>query len=267
LPTPKHKQKPLAQLDLPEGLPKESAATSRYLITTAHPCAIPKGSTVKSTKTTILKFVFGLAILGFTSWRTYNLMGFTSPDFITTVLGLVLFDAGALVWLVLYLKDATGGPQRAIAQIAFGCDLVLTILAVIADLIIAGTLIERPDWVGVAALVIISLAAAINIILLYIYHLNDPEVLRENQQRDLSDAEDAADYRIEKETIKKIEEDTPALAAEVAGIKSQAWIEARRAKYGVRTKPTIAIDSITHKQVEPLETVPSANGNGAHPKS
>lgn len=221
---------------------------------------------MKASFNTGAKTVFGLVIIAFTAWRTYHLLTFTNPgDPIATGLGLVLFDLGALVWLRLYLKDASGGPQRAVALGGTIADLVLTIVAVVADLIIAGTLIDRPEWIGLGALVTISLATAANVVLLYLYHLASPDVLRENAQRDIDDAHQAADHRIEQETAKEIEKLAPAIAREAAQARGDAWLQQKRQTYGLGApvrKPVI-VDNRTGEQLQPLEA-PIASGTNGH---
>jgi len=150
-----------------------------------------------------LALVFAAVMLVFTGWRTYHLPQLTSPgEVILPALGLVVFDVGFVVWTLVFMHVAQGIPQRAVALSGAVADLLLVIAAVVADLFLHGqTLANVPDWMGLAALITVSIAVSVNVTLVFLFHLTAPAILDGLRQRARDDAVADAMRREEDATV------------------------------------------------------------------
>jgi len=194
-----------------------------------------------------LALLFAGVLLAFTAWRTYHLLSLTSPgDVILPALGLVVFDLGFVCWTLIFLHLAEGFPQRAAALCGAVADLGLVIVAVVADLFLHGqTLTAVPAWVGLAALLTISLAVAVNLTLVFIFHITSPNALaalRERARQDrIEEATLKEEQAIEDLAFKELHNKRRAIAEDVAEGKAQemldSLLERMRAKQYAPPRP------------------------------
>jgi hypothetical protein len=133
----------------------------------------------------VSKFAFyGLAAVVYlwTASLTLDLLMMIMPgDPVTPFLGLALFDVGALIWLLVFLFQAEGLSQRAVALIGFLIDFIGTVGMVAADLFLSGQdMANVPEFLANGTPVYILVGAtALNLALIYAYHITDPNHSKE----------------------------------------------------------------------------------------
>jgi hypothetical protein len=167
---------------------------------------------------TVTKFLFyALAGLLFvwTSSLTVRLVGRLLPgDPVTPWFALALFDIGALTWLMVFLKNAQGLPQRAVTLVAFLADLAGVFFVAAGELFLGGqTLAAIPAQLGTLVVWAVIGYTAANLAAVYAYHLTDPDELQEIKMRSMQD-------KVRDEALKQVEanvtEQTRQLASEIA---------------------------------------------------
>jgi hypothetical protein len=146
----------------------------------------------------ILFWIFAVAIFFWTASLSLAALRTILPnDPVKPFVGLVLTDIGALTWLLVFIGQAQGLPQRAISLIMFIVDLAGVILLSAFELLSSGqTLARVPEelgnaviW-GVIGLTLINLASA------YFYHLAEPHTWKSIEFGVLTD-------RLQKEALQQ----------------------------------------------------------------
>jgi hypothetical protein len=124
----------------------------------------------------ILFWIFAVAIFFWTASLSLAALRTILPgDPIKPYIGLVLTDIGCLTWLLVFIGQAQGLPQRAISLIMFIIDLAGVVLLAAFELLTGGQQLASVPaemgtaviW-GVIGLTLVNLAAA------YFYHLAEP---------------------------------------------------------------------------------------------
>lgn len=172
-----------------------------------------------------LLYFIGAIGVGFTVWRTYDLLSLTiaavpnpgPKELVMPWLGVAMFDAGTIMWLVVFLTRAEGGGQRATSLVTSALDLILVIAATGFDLFLGGqTIAEIPADTGNLALWTVIAAVAINVIALWLYHILDPEALDASADKDTADELKSAVYKHIKKNRKTLAAQmAPKIAAEL----------------------------------------------------
>ena len=132
--------------------------------------------------------VFAAAVIGYTAYLTYMLAQRLVPgNTILQAMTIVLFDIGALVWFVLFLTQAMGTAQWAIAAIGFIMGLGGAVVMAGGELILGQQLVqvdnvEEIGWILVSTTIAAALTHAL---LSYMFHLAEPAVWNriENNQK------------------------------------------------------------------------------------
>lgn len=125
----------------------------------------------------ILGLCFAALVIGYTAYLTYLLAARLVPDnTILQAMTVVLFDGGALIWFTLFLTQAKGTAQWAIAGIGFAVGLVGAVIMAGGELILGQSLITLEDttqigWILIATTIGAALAHAS---LTYAFHFADP---------------------------------------------------------------------------------------------
>jgi hypothetical protein len=102
--------------------------------------------------------------------------------------GLVLTDIGALTWLLVFIGQAKGLIQRAIALIMFVVDIAGVILLAAYELLAGGQqLAQIPPELGTAVIWGVIGLTLLNLIAAYVYHLAEPETWSEIEEGVLTD--------------------------------------------------------------------------------
>ena len=134
---------------------------------------------------TIAKFLFyGVAIvlLVWTSSLTYSFLSMALPGMFWAVplLGLVVFDAGMIAWMFVFLSHAEGAIQRAVAIILTLWNFLGVGLMTVAEILLSGqTLTEAPPMLGTAAIWGIGIWTVVNVLGVIVFHLGDPAARKE----------------------------------------------------------------------------------------
>ena len=136
----------------------------------------------------ILGLVFAASVIGYTAYLTYMLAQRLVPgNTILQAMTIVLFDIGALVWFVLFLTQAMGTAQWAIAALGFVMGLGGAVVMAGGELILGQQLVqvdnvEEIGWILVSTTIAAALTHAL---LSYMFHLAEPAVWNriENNQK------------------------------------------------------------------------------------
>lgn len=136
----------------------------------------------------ILGLVFGALVIGFTAWLTYLLAARIIPDNpILQAMCVILFDGGALIWFILFLTQAMGTAQWAVAGVGFAVGLVGAVIMAGGELLLGQSLVvldntEEIGWILVSTVIVAALCHAT---LTYAFHFTEPAVWNriENNQR------------------------------------------------------------------------------------
>ena len=134
---------------------------------------------------TIAKFLFyGVAIilLVWTSSLTYSFLSMALPGsfWLVPLLGLVVFDAGMIAWLFVFLSHAEGAIQRAVAIVLCLFNFLGVGMMVIAEILLGGqTMAEAPAMLGTAAVWGIGIWTVINVLGVLVFHLGDSNARKE----------------------------------------------------------------------------------------
>jgi hypothetical protein len=155
---------------------------------------------VSKTMTKILFYVLVGLLFVWTSSLTVSLAGRLFPSSpILPWFALCLFDFGALTWLLVFLKNAEGLPQRAISLLAFVLDLVGIFFASFAELFLGGQqLTAIPADLGTYVIWVIGGYTIINLAAAYAYHITEPAEMREIRMQTLRD-------RVQAEALDQVE--------------------------------------------------------------
>lgn len=136
-------------------------------------------SDVLSTIGKILGLCFAAVVILYTSLLTWQLAGRIIPgNPIAQAMTLILFDVAALVWFILFLTQAKGTLQWAIAGIGFVIGLVGAIIMAGGELVLGQQLIkiDDPTKIGWLLIVTVVVAALSHASLSYLFHFADPNV-------------------------------------------------------------------------------------------
>jgi hypothetical protein len=129
----------------------------------------------------ILFAVFGLAIIAMLMIYSFSALGKLFPNnFLGQIMGMVLFDIAALVWLgtIIFLCKSVG--QYAISTIGFVLGLVGTLLLVAVEVMMGGQeLAKVPAWAGDSIVWTFIIALVGHVILYYAFKLSAPEISAE----------------------------------------------------------------------------------------
>lgn len=168
-------------------------------------------------------------LLIYSATRSLDFISLTLPPDkqILAWFGLAALDGGLIAWTLAYLHGAKGW-QRPIAFAMVVIDLIGVITMFTLDTLYnAGTngltvsLTEQEiKWavIGLSAVIGLNIAATVA------NHLMSPDALRQQ-------AEEEADDKIETATLEQIVKNADALAAEVAPIIANDWINKKRVQH------------------------------------
>jgi hypothetical protein len=135
----------------------------------------------------------------FSAYQNYGLfqsvLGADQIGTLFSLVGLVLFDVGAVAWALYFSHGARGAAQRATALVASLACLVLMLTAAGLHLWMVQSLTAVPEWAGLAAMVSITIALVVNAVAAYLVHVADPGTLKEIRMRGVEDAILEESYR------------------------------------------------------------------------
>ncbi len=175
----------------------------------------------------VLVVAGGLMI--YSASRTLALLQMTLPSGQKDVafLALLAFDGGLIAWLLTFMFGAEGAWQRAIAGVMVVVDLVGVVIGFGADSLIgasANGMVKLGEGIALTAILLTTGIIAANIAATVFFHMLSPE----NRRRMTSEA---AKDRIEQASLKAIEQEANALAAQLAPVIAAAWVRDMQAEY------------------------------------
>lgn len=107
---------------------------------------------------------------------TYSLVSALLPDMqFAGLFALVLFDAGTLIWLMVFIHGAQGIGQRLVAITMTLVDLLGIGMVSAVELYLGGqTLLEVPPNIETLAVWVVVVYTFFNILAVVLFHLSDP---------------------------------------------------------------------------------------------
>lgn len=133
---------------------------------------------------TIAKFLFytvAVVLFAWTASLTYGFLSMALPNtfWLVPLLGLIVFDAGMIAWLFVFLSHAEGAIQRAVALILTLWNFIGVGLMTIAEILLDGQqLVEAPEMLGTVAIWGIGLWTIANVLGVIVFHLGDNQARR-----------------------------------------------------------------------------------------
>jgi len=178
----------------------------------------------------LLVTVLALALLVYSATRSLDFISLTLPPDrqILAWFGLAALDGGLVCWLLAYLYGSRGGWQRAIALIMIVVDLVGAVAMFTADTLYntgktGMTAALTADQLSTAVLALSGIIA-LNIAATVAHHLTDPDRLK-------AQAEEEAFEKVESAALGQISKNADKLAAELAPMLADDWMDVTRARY------------------------------------
>lgn len=223
---------------------------------------------VMATVTKVLFYLLAAGLLVWTSSMTLAFVGNALPHLtIARFFALIVFDVGAVAWLLIYLYSAEGTPQRATALILSIFDLLGVGLMVFAELFTGGqTITDIPADLGAVALWSIGIWTLANLLGVFAFHLGDQETMHRIAQRGASD-------KIKAKALKLLEARTDEISDQVAAELARRMVGETLLSLDAGSMrdviPAIARD-VTPASVPagaPTNGTAAANGNGDQRKA
>lgn len=152
----------------------------------------------------IILSVFAVAVFALMIVLTFGALGKIFPnDVIKQIAGLLLFDIGAVAWLVIFVSASRGAMQRSIAILTFIYDLLGTIGMASSEAIMGGQhMVAVPIWLTQGVVYLFIASTAINLISVYCHHITAPHItenvrLQAQQDKLRSAAIDTAEQKLD----------------------------------------------------------------------
>ena len=133
---------------------------------------------------TIAKFLFyavTIVLLAWTSSLTYSFLSMALPGtfWLVPMLGLVVFDAGMIAWLFVFLSHAEGAIQRATSIVLCLFNFVGVGLMTISEILLSGqTMAAAPEMLGTVAIWGVGIWTTVNVLGVLVFHLGDNNARR-----------------------------------------------------------------------------------------
>lgn len=122
--------------------------------------------------------LFGLAVIALLMSYTFEALAYLFPDnFVSQLMGMILFDIAALAWLGAFIYLCKSVMQYTFAFIGFVFGLMGSLLMVAVDVMLGGQeMIAAPDWINSALVYGFIFTAVTHVVLVYSYKLAAPEI-------------------------------------------------------------------------------------------
>jgi hypothetical protein len=142
--------------------------------------------------TNILFFTMITVLIGLMSSYTITFVGKLFPsDWIKQWGSLVIFDAGAVIWFLVFMFKAKGAGQRGTSLLGLVIDFIGGVILAGAEIFTAAeTYLSNPTtaaWLRETATYVLMIWLAINIALTYIFHITDPKTQQDMRARNIQD--------------------------------------------------------------------------------
>lgn len=159
--------------------------------------------------------LFGAAVFALMLSFSFSALQRVYPEsLLNQGMGLVLFDVGAVAWLIVFVWKAKGGLQRAGALVLFALDFLGTLALVTIEVLLGGQqYVAVAPWVGQSLVYIFIAATVMNLVGVYLHHLTEPAVLAEIENQSMADEVEDEARRQAGEANRR---DLPALGGQLA---------------------------------------------------
>jgi hypothetical protein len=171
----------------------------------------------------------GTVLLGYTGYRTFDIMGMTLPPELwwISIFALVALDVGVVLWAAYHVYHAQSKLQENIAIFMVVLCLAGVGITVLGDSLFQANKREfasaKTD-IAFWAIVVQSVIVFANVITATVVHMASPDANLERQRRRVY-------HNIELQKNKAISDRAQILAAEAANIYADHWLEQQRAMY------------------------------------
>ncbi|HSH03572.1 MAG TPA: hypothetical protein VLL52_13715 [Anaerolineae bacterium] len=162
-------------------------------------------------------YLFGMLILGFTSYQTWNLLYEVSGNQIVAGLGLVLFEGSMLYWWLFFLKEAEGLLQLALSLLVAIFGLVMVSGATALHLGAIGFNVLGADTPSR----LITIAAIVNLVAKFMMPLLHPNIMKQIYKKALTG-------RVMAQTFGQFDNKVREIAIELADEVSETWTNEMR---------------------------------------
>ncbi len=212
---------------------------------------------------TIVLYVYGAILLGYTVYRSYDFLSYNLPQAIAgevALLGVFALDVGLIIWDTVYSYAAKSKRQEGVALAFIIVDFIGSFGAGVADMVIRQQMIDYAVPPVLAKLLIYGIPAIVagNVGALIYYLVNDPGLREARVKRRI-------EAMVTEMALDEAEADAEALAQEIK--KPIADEIKRRAKENVTGRYFAKRNVKEEKPAAPeAESVrPSANGRKQEP--
>jgi len=207
---------------------------------------------VLATVTKFLFYVFCIVIFGWTASLTLDFVSTVLPnDTIQQYAALAVFDAGALIWLLVFLFKAQGLGQRAISLIMTIADLIGVGVMTIAALFLSGQQYTQvPASLGEIALWTIAISTFANVAMAYAFHITEPSASEEITRGVAAD-------KVKAQALKYLETSLDEIGAQVGAELGETLKAEALRSLGVRDANRFAIPASfmppkEHQEAQPM---------------
>lgn len=169
----------------------------------------------------ISKGLLYILLLGLFAWTVSLTMAFIEkilPELpYAKYFAIAVFDGAAIIWLILFMKDARGKNQKTITLTMTIVTLLGAAMMGLAEVYFGGQeFVQIPENLGMIALWVIIGTTVANIFAGFAYHIMDPKQQQEMAKRGAKDA-------IIDEALDQLDEKKQAMASGVAHQLSSRW--------------------------------------------
>jgi hypothetical protein len=173
----------------------------------------------------VLLWLITIALMGFTAFRSVDLIQSTLPDDaqMLAYAALAGLDGGVLAWLFWTTRSAHGGTQRTIGSLMIIVDLAGISAAVLGDTMRIAD-VGSKEIVGTIAVYVVPVIIVCNVVATVVAHLVDPA-------QELRDANRTLQDEMERQKAEWVRSNAPKLAAEVAAEQARHHADQEIAKF------------------------------------
>lgn len=118
----------------------------------------------------MLGYLFAALVIGYTATLTYMLAGRLVPgNLFLQIMTVALFDGAAMVWFIMFVTQAKGTSQWAMALVGWVVGLVGAVIMVAGELILGQNLVvfSDPSRLGWVLITTVIIACVVHVTLVY----------------------------------------------------------------------------------------------------
>lgn len=176
-------------------------------------------------------YVIGLLLLGYTAYRSYDILASTLPSdaLVFAVMGLAGLDGGLLAWSLFYMHGARGGAQKGISLTMICISLIGILVTVVGDSLMRSKMAGLPEYVALAVLWGVPIIIWTNVCAIVATHILDPD-------RKVEDARRAVEHTIANKRAQMMHDSADSIASQIAPSEHQQFVTEIKARYNGHEK-------------------------------